>query len=155
MSGFRIGYNRRKPVHIRRTFRKVDLIRPLQRLIDAFHHIGHRVRGIKTLVRVHLTGQIRIVQDLLDAEFARSEALLHNLLPDEIAARLKDRPGEVIADGLPAVTLLFADIVDFTPRSARMPPRPTLMSCPSTATTLPPLCALIWRLIECTSAIAA
>ncbi|MBD3664757.1 adenylate/guanylate cyclase domain-containing protein [Sulfitobacter aestuariivivens] len=58
----------------------------------------------------------------LAAEHARSEALLQNLLPDNIAARLKDRPGEVIADGLPAVTLLFADIVDFTPRSARMPP---------------------------------
>lgn len=58
----------------------------------------------------------------LAAEHARSEALLQNLLPDEIASRLKDRPGEVIADGLPAVTLLFADIVDFTPRSARMAP---------------------------------
>lgn len=69
-----------------------------------------------------LTGQIRIIQDLLDAEFAKSEALLHNLLPDEIATRLKDRPGEVIADGLPAVTLLFADIVDFTPRSSQMTP---------------------------------
>ena len=58
----------------------------------------------------------------LAAEHARSEALLQNLLPDNIATRLKDRPGEVIADGLPAVTLLFADIVDFTPRSARMAP---------------------------------
>lgn len=69
-----------------------------------------------------LLQQIRSVQGLLDAEHARSEALLLNLLPEEIAARLKDRPGEVIADGLPAVTLLFADIADFTLRSARMSP---------------------------------
>ena len=72
---------------------------------------------MRTLMRVAAEAE-----DALAAEHARSEALLHNLLPDRIAARLKDRPGEVIADGLPAVTLLFADIVDFTPRSARMAP---------------------------------
>ncbi|MBD3664758.1 adenylate/guanylate cyclase domain-containing protein [Sulfitobacter aestuariivivens] len=69
-----------------------------------------------------LSYQVRAAQDALTAEHARSEALLLNLLPEEIAVRLKDRPGEVIADGLPAVTLLFADIADFTPRSARMSP---------------------------------
>ncbi|MEW9918288.1 adenylate/guanylate cyclase domain-containing protein [Marimonas sp. MJW-29] len=69
-----------------------------------------------------LTAQVAQAEAALAAEHARSEALLQNLLPDEIATRLKDRPGEVIADGLPAVTLLFAHIVDFTPRSARMSP---------------------------------
>ena len=53
---------------------------------------------------------------------AQSEALLRNLLPDQIAARLKDRPGQGIADGLPAVSLLFADIVGFTARAATRSP---------------------------------
>jgi adenylate cyclase len=61
-------------------------------------------------------------EDALEAEHARSEALLYNLLPTEIAARLKDEPNETIADSLPKVAILFADIVDFTPRSAQMAP---------------------------------
>jgi len=49
----------------------------------------------------------------LAAERDRSEALLLNILPATIAERLK--AGEqVIADGAPAVTVLFADIVGFT-----------------------------------------
>lgn len=80
--------------------------------------IGMQIAG----VLFALNDQVAEAEAALAAEHARSEALLQNLLPDEIAARLKNHPGEVIADGLPAVTLLFADIVDFTPRSARMLP---------------------------------
>ncbi|MCE8527311.1 adenylate/guanylate cyclase domain-containing protein [Ruegeria pomeroyi] len=61
-------------------------------------------------------------EDALEAEHARSEALLYNLLPTEIAARLKDAPDQTIADSLDHTAILFADIVDFTPRSARMTP---------------------------------
>ena len=38
---------------------------------------------------------------------------------------------------------------------SRIPPRPVLMSCPSTAIRPPPRCALIWRLIEWMSWMAA
>ncbi|MEO0633872.1 MAG: adenylate/guanylate cyclase domain-containing protein, partial [Pseudomonadota bacterium] len=58
----------------------------------------------------------------LQAEYARSEALLLNLLPSEIAARLKLEPDKTIADKLPNVAVLFADIVDFTPRAASLAP---------------------------------
>ena len=58
----------------------------------------------------------------LAVEHARSEALLYNLLPREIAARLKNKPEQTIADSLPQVAILFADIVDFTPRTATLPP---------------------------------
>ncbi|MCE8527310.1 adenylate/guanylate cyclase domain-containing protein [Ruegeria pomeroyi] len=61
-------------------------------------------------------------EDALEAEHARSEALLYNLLPTEIAARLKDAPDQTIADSLDHTAILFADIVNFTPRSARMSP---------------------------------
>ncbi|MCE8527309.1 hypothetical protein KBY23_18695 [Ruegeria pomeroyi] len=66
--------------------------------------------------------QAETAEDALEAEHARSEALLYNLLPTEIAARLKDAPDQTIADSLDHTAILFADIVDFTPRSAQMSP---------------------------------
>lgn len=61
-------------------------------------------------------------EEELENEYARSESLLYNLLPEEIAARLKVEPNRTIADKLPQVAILFADIVDFTPRAAMLPP---------------------------------
>jgi class 3 adenylate cyclase/CheY-like chemotaxis protein len=58
---------------------------------------------------------------LLEQEQARSEQLLLNILPSSIAERLKRDQG-VIAESYPDVTVLFADIVDFTPLSARITP---------------------------------
>ena len=75
-----------------------------------------------TQVLFALNNKVFEAENALAAEHARSEALLQNLLPVEIAKRLKELPGNIIADDLPDVTLLFADIVDFTPRSARMRP---------------------------------
>ena len=51
----------------------------------------------------------------------KSERLLLNVLPASIAARLKDTD-EVIADAFADVTVLFADIVDFTRRSQQIAP---------------------------------
>jgi class 3 adenylate cyclase len=52
---------------------------------------------------------------------ARSDGLLLNVLPRSIATRLKRRPG-VIADRYEDVTVLFADVADFTPYAeARTP----------------------------------
>ncbi len=55
-------------------------------------------------------------------EHRRSEELLLNVLPAPIADRLKDKE-ETIADDFSEVTILFADIVDFTKLSARIPSR--------------------------------
>ncbi len=52
----------------------------------------------------------------------RSDDLLHNILPDEIAARLKDSRS-MIAEGFESASVLFADVVDFTPMSAGMAPQ--------------------------------
>jgi class 3 adenylate cyclase len=56
-----------------------------------------------------------------DAAFARSEALLLNVLPRSIADRLRRDPG-VIAEAHAEVTVLFADVVDFTSFTERTPP---------------------------------
>ena len=51
----------------------------------------------------------------------QSDDLLHNILPDEIAKRLKADSG-MIADDYEHASVLFADVVDFTPMSARLSP---------------------------------
>ncbi len=60
-------------------------------------------------------------EDALESEYQRSEHLLNNIMPAEVAERLKSGEG-TIADGHPHVTVLFADIVGFTERSSRMAP---------------------------------
>ncbi len=75
------------------------------------------------LVMIDKRNQLQAMQDannvlksqsaLISLEQARSEALLLNVLPPSIAERLKN--GEkTIAEKLSAVSVLFADIVDFT-----------------------------------------
>jgi class 3 adenylate cyclase len=81
-------------------------------LLAAVLLLGEAVRGRRALDRAHR---------LLLAEQERSERLLLNVLPAPIAARLKQRE-DVIADGFPDVTVLFADLVDFTRRSERIAP---------------------------------
>ena len=53
-------------------------------------------------------------------EHERAESLLLNILPGSIAERLKGHPG-TIADQFAAASVLFADVVDFTPRSEKLP----------------------------------
>src|SRR5207302_9726816 len=64
---------------------------------------------------------IREQMATIDAERARSDGLLLNILPSRIAERLKKDPG-VIADRFAQATVLFSDIVGFTELSARLAP---------------------------------
>jgi adenylate cyclase len=50
---------------------------------------------------------------------ARVEALLVNVLPEEIADRLQTEPNR-IADDFDDASILFADVVDFTPLASRL-----------------------------------
>ncbi|MBN1146615.1 MAG: response regulator [Anaerolineales bacterium] len=57
----------------------------------------------------------------IEVEQEKVERLLLNILPAPIAERLKQ--GEtIIADSFDLVSVLFADIVNFTPRAAQLPP---------------------------------
>jgi len=57
----------------------------------------------------------------VEQERQRAEHLLLNILPAEIAERLK-RDDSAIADGFAEVTVLFADIAGFTQIADRLPP---------------------------------
>ena len=57
----------------------------------------------------------------LRAEQQRSERLLTNVLPSPIAERLKDATGS-IADHVESASILFADVVNFTPLAQRLSP---------------------------------
>jgi len=58
---------------------------------------------------------------LLAIEQERAERLLLNILPEPIATRLKNSD-QTIADGFADVTVMFADIVNFTQVAANMAP---------------------------------
>jgi adenylate cyclase len=81
------------------------------------------VSGVATILYVvmrYFQSQKQRVLLALETEQARSEKLLLNILPQSVAERLK--ANENIADSHPAVTILFADLVDFTKLSAKLPP---------------------------------
>lgn len=74
------------------------------------YFVRARERTLAELAREHRA---------LELEQLKSERLLLNVLPQPVAARLK-QGDEIIADTCPSVTVLFADIVGFTPLSERL-----------------------------------
>jgi len=74
------------------------------------YFVRARERALADLAREHRA---------LEREQVKSERLLLNVLPEPVAARLKEDEG-IIAEASPDVTVLFADIVGFTPLSERL-----------------------------------
>ena len=71
---------------------------------------------------MHFLTQKDAAMGMLQLEQEKSERLLLNVLPKEIAPILKE--GDItIADHFDSVSILFADVVGFTSLSARLPPR--------------------------------
>ena len=89
-------------------------------------------------IRYHSRGYINLLQrneayralqeslEKLRIEQEKSEHLLLNVLPRPIAERLKLRES-ALADSFAEVSILFADIVDFTKLSARISPAEVVM----------------------------
>jgi guanylate cyclase len=69
----------------------------------------------------YFQGQKERVMISLELEQARSEKLLLNILPAAIATRLKANDMR-IADHYDSVTVMFADLINFTQMSEKMPP---------------------------------
>jgi class 3 adenylate cyclase len=90
-------------------------------IFKPFKPVLLKARVNASLEKKRLRDQEAAILKALQAEQEKSERLLLNILPRPIAERLKQAPG-VIADTFPDVTVLFADIVDFTRLSARTSP---------------------------------
>lgn len=65
--------------------------------------------------------QRKLAEEALRIEQEKSEQLLLNILPKAIADQLKQNPGS-LAERFDEATVLFADIVGFTPLSAQIAP---------------------------------
>jgi class 3 adenylate cyclase len=91
----------------------IDLAGPsIVAFLALLYFATERDRALAALVHEHR---------LLEAEQARSERLLLNILPAPIADQLRDH-AETIAESQPQVTVLFADIVGFTPLAEHLGP---------------------------------
>jgi class 3 adenylate cyclase/NAD(P)-dependent dehydrogenase (short-subunit alcohol dehydrogenase family) len=84
-------------------------------------HLKQYLTNVNQLNR-ELEHRIELRTRELAEAHRQSEALLLNVLPASIAERLKHTQA-IIADYFEAVTVLFADIVNFTPMSARLAPQ--------------------------------
>ncbi len=78
-----------------------------------FKNVLLRARVNSLLEKKHLHDQEKAYLHTIEEERSRSEALLLNVLPAPVAARLK-AGDQVIADAVADVAVLFADLVDFT-----------------------------------------
>ena len=88
-------------------------------LAKPFDPILLRARVGSSLEKKHMRDREREIVEALRIEKERSEQLLLNILPKAIVTRL-NRGETVIADQLSDVTILFADLIDFTTLSSRL-----------------------------------
>ena len=87
-TSFGVGHDRHEPIDIVFAFDTRDLVGALQSLIDPFYHSRHAICRIKTLIGIHLAGEIGIGRHLPSAKIDRFQSrlnLLKRLIPGERA----------------------------------------------------------------------
>lgn len=101
-----------------------EKIKELNILADSFNRMSHQLQeSFMALAQTNEELENRVDKRTAELfqEKEKSEKLLLNILPQAIAEQLKN--GErSIASAREEVTILFADIVGFTPISAKVPP---------------------------------
>ena len=92
---------------------------PVLRTIFFVMNIG-AVSTIAVILLAYFVSQKNQLFLLLQSEQVKSENLLLNILPKEVAAILKNE-SRTIADHYTEASVLFADMVGFTPLTAKLP----------------------------------
>ncbi len=95
-AGLGVGHDRYEPLAARPALRVLDLVRALERAVDAAHHVRDAVGRVEALVGVGLRGVVRVGRDLPAREVDRVEAgadHLHRLVAGEGAERVHVGPG--------------------------------------------------------------
>jgi adenylate cyclase len=100
-------------------FRDADLPIWFTSTMLALNVIG--TGGVAFTLLATFANQRNAALTALRVEQEKSESLLMNILPSSIAERLKAAT-QPIADHFDSASILFADVVDFTPLAQRLPP---------------------------------
>lgn len=79
--------------------------------------------SLLTAIALFATRQVERAEAAAEREHARSESLLANILPQRIAAELKDHADREIAESHPEASILFADMAGFTASASDTEPR--------------------------------
>jgi class 3 adenylate cyclase len=91
-------------------------------ILHNFFFLGANVIGMFTAYYLERYTRYDFIQKYtIQAERDQAERVLYNVLPETIAERLKQNQ-ETIAEEFNSASVLFADIVNFTPISARFAP---------------------------------
>lgn len=110
-----------------------DIARPIVRLTEAAETIKSGTLTARATVTSldeigilagtfnSMTASLQYTLDSLRLEQEKSENLLLNILPKDIAELLKKKP-DSIAEQYSEASILFADVVNFTPMSSQMTP---------------------------------
>ncbi len=100
-----------------RKAREADLMQTATQLTETLASLDEQNRSLEQVLNslAEKHSQVQQAQE-------QSERLLLNILPAAIAGRLKHEDSAIIADRFTDVTVLFADIVDFSQFSARVSP---------------------------------
>jgi adenylate cyclase len=115
-SKFETHYRQAMNQQVSVNFEEYD--RPLRRWLEVRAFASYE--GLS--VFVHDITERKQTAQALRWEKKKVERLLLNILPRKIAKQLKEEPG-LIAQGFEEVTILFADLVNFTPLAAKTSPR--------------------------------
>jgi adenylate cyclase len=74
------------------------------------------------MIVYYAVGQIARAEAIAEREYRRSEELLENILPRDVAERLKRQPGKIIADRFDNASVLFLDLAGSTALASHLSP---------------------------------
>jgi adenylate cyclase len=89
--------------------------------LGAVDYVSKPFQFEEVVARVNTQLELKRAKEEVQRMHAKADALLLNILPRSIAERLKESERNIV-DAIPEATILFCDLVGFTPLSAKLKP---------------------------------